>query len=101
MGPAPKRRLRRGTIAKATEAQLAELGVDPSTHALAAAALRLAAEADSAGDSKGAATAVRELRQAMAVVVSAAPPKERGDKIDELQERRDGRISSRARKGVG
>ncbi|REE62135.1 hypothetical protein BX257_4748 [Streptomyces sp. 3212.3] len=101
MEPAPKRKLRRGSIAKATAAQLQELGVDPATHALAAAALRLAAEVDSAGDGKSAATAARELRQAMAVVVAAAPPKERGDKLDELTKRREQRLSSAAGEGTG
>jgi len=93
---APKRRLRRGAIAKATSAQLAELGVDPAAHALAATALRLAAEVDSAPDPKAAATAARELRQAMAVVVAGAPPKERGDRVDELTSRRKRRLSSPA-----
>lgn len=100
MGDTPKRRLRRGVIAKATSAQLADLGVDPATHALAAAALRLAAEVDSASDPKAAATAARELRMAMAVVVAAAPPKERGDRIDEIAARRSRRISPTAAEGA-
>ncbi|MEU3255977.1 hypothetical protein [Streptomyces sp. NPDC006997] len=99
MGDAPKRRLRRGAVAAATTAQLADLGMDPAAHAMAAAALRLAAEVDSAPDPKAAATAARELRQAMAVVVAAAPPKERGDKIDEITARREQRLSPPARKG--
>ncbi|MFI7137204.1 hypothetical protein ACIBQ5_05375 [Streptomyces massasporeus] len=99
MGDEPKRRLRRGAIARATSAQLEDLGVDPTEHALAATALRLAAEVDSATDPKAAATAARELRQAMAVVVAAAPPKERGDKVDQLAERRRDRLSAAARKG--
>ncbi|MET8826536.1 hypothetical protein ABZX40_41345 [Streptomyces sp. NPDC004610] len=87
------RRLRRGAVARATAAQLDDLGVDPSAVALAATALRLAAEVDSAKDPKAAATAARELRQAMAVVIAAAPPKERGDRIDELNARRSRRLS--------
>ncbi|WP_329338575.1 hypothetical protein OG866_27060 [Streptomyces sp. NBC_00663] len=100
MSDAPKRRLRRGAIANATTAQLAELGVDPASHALAATALRLAAEVDSAPDPKAAATAARELRQAMAVVVAAAPPKERGDRVDEIAARREERLSPPAAKGT-
>jgi hypothetical protein len=96
MGDAPKRRLRRGAVASATTAELADLGVDPAANAQAAAALRLAAELDSATDPKAAATAARELRQAMAVVRAAAPPKERGDKIDQLAERRAQRLSPAA-----
>ncbi|MFF7899963.1 MULTISPECIES: hypothetical protein [unclassified Streptomyces] len=101
MGDTPKRRLRRGAVAAATTTQLDELGVDPTSTAMAATALRLAAEVDSAPDTKAAATAARELRQAMAVVVAAAPPKERGDKIDELNARRAQRLSPRAGKGTG
>ncbi|MEV8245025.1 hypothetical protein AB0R01_14785 [Streptomyces rochei] len=100
-GDAPKRRLRRGAIAAATTAQLEDLGVDPASSALAAAALRLAAEIDSSQDAKAAATATRELRQAMAVVVAAAPPKERGDRIDQLAERRVQRLSAQADEGAG
>ncbi|MFF8034912.1 hypothetical protein [Streptomyces sp. NPDC016626] len=99
MGDTPKRRLRRGAVAAATTAQLEALGVDPVGHAMAAAALRMAAEVDSAPDPKAAATAARELRQAMAVVVAAAPPKERGDRIDEIAARRERRISPAAREG--
>ncbi|MGW0599949.1 hypothetical protein ACWD11_22735 [Streptomyces sp. NPDC002776] len=101
MDDAPKRRLRRGAVAKATTAELAELGVDPAANAQAAAALRLAAELDSAPDPKAAATAARELRQAMAVVRAAAPPRERGDKVDEIAARREQRLSPRAGKGAG
>jgi len=100
MGDAPKRRLRRGAIAAATTAQLQDLGVDPASHALAAAALRLAAEIDSASDPKAAATAARELRYAMAVVVAAAPPKERGDRADEIAARRQRRLSPPAAKSA-
>ena len=102
MGDAPKRRLRRGAVAAATTAELEDLGVDPTVNAQAAAALRLAAELDSASDGKAAATAARELRQAMAVVRAAAPPKERGDRIDQLAERRRDRLSGAAGKeGAG
>ncbi|WP_228915929.1 hypothetical protein [Streptomyces sp. DH20] len=100
MGDAPKRRLRRGAIAKATTAQLEDLGIDPAAHALAATALRLAAEVDSAQDPKAAATAARELRQAMAVVVAAAPPKERGGRIDEIASRREEKRARAAAKGA-
>jgi hypothetical protein len=99
MGDAPKRRLRRGAVAAATTAELEDLGVDPTANAQAAAALRLAAELDSSSDPKSAATAARELRQAMAVVRAAAPPKERGDKIDQLAQRRERRLSPAAGKG--
>ncbi|MDX2681094.1 hypothetical protein [Streptomyces soliscabiei] len=98
MSDAPKRRLRRGAVAAATTAQLQDLGVDPASHALAAASLRLATEVDSASDPKAAATAARELRQALAVVVAAAPPKERGDKVDQLEARRKQRLSPPAAK---
>lgn len=100
MEDAPKRRLRRGAVAKATTAELEDLGVDPTVNAQAAAALRLAAEMDSAPDGKSAATAARELRQAMAVVRAAAPPKERGDRVDEITARRERRLSPRAGKGA-
>lgn len=98
MADAPKRRLRRGAVAAATATELKDLGVDPAANAQAAAALRLAAELDSAPDPKAAATAARELRQAMQVVRAAAPPKERGDKIDQLAERRAQRLSPPAGK---
>ncbi|MFF8980189.1 hypothetical protein ACF08A_25675 [Streptomyces cellulosae] len=102
MADTPRRRLRRGAVAAATTAELEDLGVDPTANAQAAAALRLAAELDSASDSKGAATAARELRQAMAVVRAAAPPREHGDRIDQLEERRRDRLSRAARKeGAG
>ncbi|MEU5111701.1 hypothetical protein AB0G64_09395 [Streptomyces longwoodensis] len=101
MSDAPKRRLRRGAVAAATTAELAELGVDPTANAQAAAALRLAVELDSAPDPKAAAGVARELRQAMAVVRAAAPPKERGDKVDELTRRREKRLAPRAGKGTG
>ncbi|AVV46453.1 hypothetical protein PYK79_53830 [Streptomyces sp. ID05-04B] len=101
MGDAPKRRLRRGAVAAATTAQLHALGVDPASHALAAVALRLAAEVDSSPDPKATATAARELRQAMAVVVAAAPPRERGDKVDEIAKRRERRLSPQADEGTG
>ncbi|MFE2046644.1 hypothetical protein ACFXAZ_38185 [Streptomyces sp. NPDC059477] len=98
--PSPGRRLRRGAVARAASAQLADLGIDPAGHALAAVALRLAAEVDSAPDPKAAATAARELRQAMAVVVAAAPPRERGDKVDEITARRERRLSPGAAEGA-
>lgn len=91
MEDAPKRRLRRGAVAKATAAELTALGIDPEASAQAAAALRLAAELDSSPDSKAASAAARELRQAMAVVRALAPPQTKGDKIDELADRRAGR----------
>lgn len=87
-GEPPKRRLRAGSVHKATRAELADLGVDPKTNALAAAALRLATEIDSAQDPKSTAAVSRELRQAMQAVRGLAPPKERGDKIDDLERRR-------------
>lgn len=89
MDDEPKRRsLRAGAVAKATKAELAELGVSPDSNASAAAAIRLAKELDSSTDPKEAASAARELRQAMHTVRALAPPKERGDKIDELAARR-------------
>lgn len=91
-----KRRLRRGAVSRATTAELDDLGVDPTVNAQAAAALRLAAELDSAPDSKAAAAAARELRQAMAVVRAAAPPKEHGDRIDEIAARRERRLAEEA-----
>jgi len=87
-------------VAKATTAQLDDLGIDPAANALAAAALRLAAEVDSATDPKAAATASRELRMAMAVVVAAVPPKERGGKIDEISARRQEKRDRVAAKGT-
>ncbi|NUP19865.1 MAG: hypothetical protein HOZ81_28055 [Streptomyces sp.] len=93
MDESRKRRLRKGAVAKAASAQISALGIDPTEHALAAAALRLAAEVDSAPDPKAAATAARELRQAMAVVVAAAPPKDVGDRIDRLAQKRRERLS--------
>lgn len=84
---APKRRLRAGPVTRATTAELKELGVDPATSAQAAAAVRLAKELDSSQTAKDSATSARELRQAMAVVRALAPPKERGDRVDELAAR--------------
>lgn len=89
----PKRRRRRGAVAKATAAELQERGVDPETSAAAAAAMRLAIEMDSATEAKDAATAARELRQAMAVVRALAEPKSRGDSLDELSARRADRLA--------
>ncbi|MYS47545.1 hypothetical protein GTY23_41525 [Streptomyces sp. SID5998] len=89
MDEEPKRRsLRAGAVTKATRAELDDLGVSPDTNASAAAAIRLAKELDSAQDPKDAASAARELRQAMHTVRGLAPPKDRGDKIDELAARR-------------
>lgn len=92
--PEPKvpRRLRRGKVAAATLAELADLGVSPNGNAAAAAAVRLATELDSAADSREAAAAGRELRQAMGVVRGLAGPKQRGDKVDELENRRAERL---------
>lgn len=90
--PKPQRRLRRGPVARATIAELGELGVSPNISAAAAAAVRLATELDSAADSREAAAAGRELRQAMAVVRGVAKPKGLGDKADELAGRRDQRL---------
>lgn len=87
--PPPKRRLRAGAVHKATKAELADLGVDPKANAAAATALRLATEIDSAPDAKSVAAVSRELRQAMQTVRALAPPKERGDKVDELNARRE------------
>ncbi|KPC86262.1 hypothetical protein ADL35_12325 [Streptomyces sp. NRRL WC-3753] len=101
MGDTPKRRLRRGAVAAATTAELADLGVDPTANAQAAAALRLATELDSSQSPKDSAGVARELRQAMAVVRAAAPPKERGDRMDELEKRRRDRLSTTAREGSG
>ncbi|MFE9296585.1 hypothetical protein [Streptomyces niveus] len=78
-------------MTKATRAELEQLGVDPEANAAAAAALRLAKELDSARDARETAPAARELRQAMGVVRALAPVKERGDKIDELNARRQAR----------
>lgn len=83
----PRRRLRKGAVTKATAAELADLGIDPTTNTAAAAAIRLATELDSAKDVKGAATAARELRQAMATVRGMATPRERGGAVDELAAR--------------
>lgn len=89
MSDEPKRRAPRpGAVAKATKVELADLGVSPESNASAAAAIRLAKEMDSAKDPKDAAAAARELRQAMHTVRGLAPPKDRGDKIDELAARR-------------
>lgn len=87
----PPRKLRAGAVTKATRAELELLGVDPEASAAAAAALRLAKELDSARDARETAPAARELRQAMGVVRALAPVKERGDKIDELNARRQAR----------
>ncbi|MET4925475.1 hypothetical protein P3L51_24500 [Streptomyces sp. PSRA5] len=87
----PPRKLRAGAVAKATKAELEQLGVDPAANAAAAAALRLAKELDSARDARESTPAARELRQAMGVVRALAPVKERGDKIDELNARRQAR----------
>jgi hypothetical protein len=85
----PKRRaVRAGAVAKATKQELSELGVSPESNASAAAAMRLAKIMDSAQDPKDVASAARELRQAMHTVRGLAPPRERGDKIDELAARR-------------
>ncbi|MFF5004675.1 hypothetical protein ACFY3G_17815 [Streptomyces phaeochromogenes] len=96
MDEPPKRRLRKGLIAKATAKDLAELGVDPADNAIAAAAIRLATELDCAPSPKDAAAAARELRQAMAVVRGIAPPKELGDRIDQLSQRRNRRRAPKA-----
>ncbi|WP_411090802.1 hypothetical protein [Streptomyces sp. 049-1] len=101
MGDTPKRRVRRGAVAAATTAELADLGVDPTTNAQAAAALRLAAELDSSQSPKDSAGVARELRQAMAVVRAIAPPKERGDRMDELEKRRRDRLASTAGEVTG
>lgn len=95
----PPRRLRRGKVAAATIAELSDLGVSPNGNAMAAAAVRLATELDSAADSREAAAAGRELRQAMTVVRGLAVPKQRGDKVDELENRRAERMRTRGEAG--
>ncbi|MEV1063387.1 hypothetical protein [Streptomyces sp. NPDC050263] len=82
------KRVRAGAVAKATRAELDDLGVSSETNASAAAAMKLAKIMDSAIDPKDVASAARELRQAMHTVRGLAPPKDRGDKIDELAARR-------------
>ncbi|EGX60103.1 hypothetical protein SZN_09281 [Streptomyces zinciresistens K42] len=88
MAESGPKRVRAGAVAKATKTELDDLGVSPETNASAAAALRLARIMDSAVDPKEIAAAARELRQAMHTVRALAPPKNRGDKIDELAARR-------------
>lgn len=101
MDDTPKRRtLRAGAVTKATNNELAELGVDTTANAQAAAAVRLAKEMDSATDPRHAAAVARELRQAMAVVRAAAPPKQRGDRVDEIETRRQQRLAAAAAKGA-
>ncbi|MFC8361128.1 hypothetical protein ACFUIY_14795 [Streptomyces griseorubiginosus] len=82
------KRVRAGAVAKGTRAELDDLGVSPDSNASAAAAMRLAKLMDSTADPKEVAAAARELRQAMNTVRGLAPPKDRGDKIDELAARR-------------
>ncbi|WP_320784187.1 hypothetical protein [Streptomyces sp. CRN 30] len=89
MSDEPKRRaVRAGAVAKATKAELDDLGVSPDGNAAAAAAMRLAKIMDSRTDPKEVAAAARELRQAMNTARGLAVPKDRGDKIDELAARR-------------
>lgn len=82
------KRVRAGAVAKATRTELDDLGVSPDANASAAAAMRLAKIMDSSVDPKEIAAAARELRQAMHVVRAMAPPKNRGDIVDELASRR-------------
>lgn len=88
MGEPGAKRVRAGAIAKATQAELSDLGVSPEKNASAAASMRLAKLMDSSTDPKEVAAAARELRQHMNAVRGLAPPKNRGDKIDELAARR-------------
>jgi len=88
MSESGARRIRAGAVAKATRAELDDLGVSPDANASAAAAMRLAKIMDSAVDPKEVAAAARELRQAMHTARGLAVPKDRGDKIDELAARR-------------
>ncbi|MFF9285404.1 hypothetical protein [Streptomyces griseosporeus] len=85
--PAAKR-IRSGPVAKATRTELDDLGVSPDANASAAAAMRLAKIMDSSADPKEVAAAARELRQHMHTVRGLAPPKDRGDIVDELAARR-------------
>lgn len=82
------KRVRAGAVAKATTAELDDLGVSPEKNASAAAAMRLAKIMDSSADPKEVAAAARELRQAMHTVRALAPVKNRGDIVDELASRR-------------
>ncbi|MFM9542314.1 hypothetical protein [Streptomyces turgidiscabies] len=88
MSDSGSRRIRAGAVAKATKAELDDLGVSPEKNASAAAAMRLAKIMDSSVDPKEVAATARELRQAMHAVRGLAPPQSRGDKIDELAARR-------------
>lgn len=88
MGEPGAKRVRAGAVAKATKAELDDLGVSPESNSAAAAAMRLAKIMDSTPDPKEIAAAARELRQAMHTARGLAPPKDRGDKIDELAARR-------------
>ncbi|MFB6423679.1 hypothetical protein ACFCXC_18325 [Streptomyces microflavus] len=91
----PRRRLRKGAVAKATLAELEDLGIDPAANTAAAAAVRLATELDSSKDVKGAAVAARELRQAMATVRGMAAPREKGGPVDKLAARAAERAAAR------
>lgn len=82
------KRVRAGAVAKATKAELDDLGVSPEKNAAAAAAMRLAKLMDSSVDPKEVAASARELRQAMHTVRGLAPPRDRGDIVDELASRR-------------
>ncbi|MFB6626502.1 MULTISPECIES: hypothetical protein [unclassified Streptomyces] len=82
-----------GVVTAATIAELSDLGVRPDANASAAAAIQLARLLDAAVDAKDAASAARELRQAMHTVRGMAPPKSKGDKIDELESRRSRRTA--------
>ncbi|KND29923.1 hypothetical protein [Streptomyces stelliscabiei] len=101
MSDESKRRVRRGKVATATAAEIKDLGIDATASAPAATALRLATLIDSTSDAKETAAAARELRQAMQVVRALAPPKDAGDRIDQLAARRRARLSPPARKGSG
>jgi hypothetical protein len=95
------KRVRAGAVAKATASELDDLGLDPKTNAAAAAALRLAKVMDSTSDPKELAATGRELRQTMNTARGLAPPKALGDRIDQLADRRERRLSPRTAKGTG
>ncbi|MEV0441816.1 hypothetical protein AB0I84_05895 [Streptomyces spectabilis] len=95
------KRTRAGAVARATAAELDDLGLDPKTSAAAAAALRLAKVMDCTDDPKELAAAGRELRQTMNTARGLAPPKALGDRVDQLADRRQRRLSAPAGKGTG
>lgn len=84
-----------GPQEKAVRKELRGLPADVAAGAVAAAMIRLAAEADIGGlTARDLSQIMREIRQSSQYLREVSPPAGAGDAIDELRQRRERRLTS-------